>query len=320
MGLKIVGPFKRNLWVLAGCFVAVSGYAQTNSFPNSGNVGIGTTNPLSPLDIRKMRVADKAHVIFGSPTTALGEVASSLTFAGWGIMHSGFSWIPRTGPDGKLILSFGGSEAPELNTAAVTFMAKGNVGIAVSDPQHKLDVGGNLLLRNLTNQGGAGAVISFSSFGGFDPGPRIRSYLDYASGPQSSSRLILSSYNSGYEDELTLMQGKVGIGTLNPSDKLSVNGNIRAREIKVENGNWPDYVFEPSYKSASLMDIEQFIKENKHLPDIPSAKDVQKDGVNLGEMNAKLLKKIEEMTLYLIEQHKRLDKLQAEIDDLKKAD
>lgn len=101
--------------------------------------------------------------------------------------------------------------------------------------------------------------------------------------------------------------GNVGIGTLNPTEKLSVNGKIRAKEIKVEAAPWPDYVFAPSYKLPALKATEQFIKEHKHLPEIPSAIEVKKDGVNLGEMNAKLLKKIEELTLHLIDQNKRLD-------------
>lgn len=197
--------------------------------------------------------------------------------------------------------------------------ANGNVGIGTTNPLAPLDVSGNIILRNYQNVPGGGTSIYFTPYGDdYTHAPKIRSHLDYASGPESSSRLILSSYSNGYKDELTLMQGKVGIGTLNPTDKLSVNGNIRAREIKVDNGNWPDYVFEPSYVSSSLMDVERFIKENKHLPEMPSAKEVNENGVSLGEMNAKLLKKIEEMTLYMIEQHKRLDKLQAEVDELRK--
>lgn len=103
-----------------------------------------------------------------------------------------------------------------------------------------------------------------------------------------------------------LVFGDVGIGTDNPTDKLSVNGKIRAKEIKVETANWPDYVFEDEYKLKKLEEVEEFIKLNKHLPDIPSAKEAEENGINLGELNAKLLKKVEELTLHLIEKDKEI--------------
>lgn len=104
--------------------------------------------------------------------------------------------------------------------------------------------------------------------------------------------------------------GNVGIGTDSPREKLSVNGKVRAHEIKVETQNWPDFVFENSYTLPTLRDTESFIKENGHLPGIPSAKEVKKNGIDLGEMNAKLLQKIEELTLHLIEIEKKNDQLQ----------
>lgn len=98
--------------------------------------------------------------------------------------------------------------------------------------------------------------------------------------------------------------GNVGIGLSNPDSKLSVNGNIRAKEIKVEAANWPDYVFTDAYKLPALAEIEKHIKEKGHLPEIQSAAEVERNGVNLGEINAQLLKKIEELTLYLIQENK----------------
>ncbi len=105
--------------------------------------------------------------------------------------------------------------------------------------------------------------------------------------------------------------GFVGIGTATPKEKLSVNGKIRAKEIKVETANWPDYVFAEGYKVGTLEELESYIKANKHLPDMPSAKEVETKGVELGEMNKLLLKKVEELTLYLIEQNKRIENYQA---------
>lgn len=98
--------------------------------------------------------------------------------------------------------------------------------------------------------------------------------------------------------------GNVGIGTATPSNLLEVNGTIRSKEILVESANWPDYVFEENYNMQSLAEIEAFIKENKHLPGMPNKMEVEENGVSLGEMNRKLLEKVEELTLYLIEERK----------------
>lgn len=110
-------------------------------------------------------------------------------------------------------------------------------------------------------------------------------------------------------------KGNVGIGTgstaLNPLEKLAVNGLIHTKEVKVDLLNWPDYVFEPSYTLTPLHELEQKIITDKHLPEIPSAKDVEENGVLLGEMNKKLLQKVEELTLYMIQLNKEIELLKA---------
>jgi len=119
--------------------------------------------------------------------------------------------------------------------------------------------------------------------------------------------------------------GNVGIGTMPVSQfRLSVNGNIRTKELIVESG-WSDFVFEPDYKLPSLSEVEKHIMQHGHLKDIPSAKEVEENGVSVGEINKLLLQKIEELTLYMItadkqisEAKKRVSELEAEIEKLKK--
>ena len=103
--------------------------------------------------------------------------------------------------------------------------------------------------------------------------------------------------------------GNVGIGTDNPTYKLSVLGNIRSNEVVVETG-WADYVFDKKYILKPLGEVEKFIRENKHLPGIPSATEIQKNGLHLGDTQKMMMEKIEELTLYMIEANKKIEKLE----------
>ncbi|MNK17323.1 hypothetical protein D3C87_355100 [compost metagenome] len=114
-----------------------------------------------------------------------------------------------------------------------------------------------------------------------------------------------------------LPNGNMGIGTSNPQAKLSVDGNILAKEIKIKTDvSVPDYVFEPDYDLKSLAEIESYIKANKHLPEVPSAKEIQADGMDVAAMNLLLLKKVEEMTLHLIEKDKIINRIMERLEKL----
>ncbi|SHH88018.1 tail fiber protein [Flavobacterium defluvii] len=115
-----------------------------------------------------------------------------------------------------------------------------------------------------------------------------------------------------------LVMGNVGIGTTAPDEKLTVKGKIHTQEVKVDllGALVPDYVFENDYQLKTLEEVEKYIKENKHLPEIPSAQEIEKNGLMLAEMNMALLKKMEEMTLYMIEQNKKIEVLEKKIESI----
>ncbi len=104
--------------------------------------------------------------------------------------------------------------------------------------------------------------------------------------------------------------GKVGIGITTPDATLAVNGDIHTQEVRVDLNGWADFVFENNHNLPTLKEVELYIKDKGHLKDIPSAQEVAKNGILLGEMNTKLLQKIEELTLYIIEQEKRIETLE----------
>ncbi|MDN4167078.1 hypothetical protein QWY31_16325 [Cytophagales bacterium LB-30] len=161
---------------------------------------------------------------------------------------------------------------------------------------------------------------------------RLRSYLYYVTDSQAQQFFYgprIEEVN-GNETPLEALLGlgikegiannaiyptKVGINTTSASMgnfELAVNGTIRAKEVKVES-DWADFVFEPSYKLRPLSEVEVFIESKGHLPEIPSAAEVANNGVDLGAMDAKLLMKIEELTLYILEQEKRIKALEAKL-------
>lgn len=131
-----------------------------------------------------------------------------------------------------------------------------------------------------------------------------------------------SSYGKSYVDVqgagLRVTSGNVGIGTLNPDFKLTVNGKIKAEEIQVVVDVPADYVFEEDYNLKPLEEVEKFVKEHKHLPGMPDAQSLITNGWQVGEMNNKLLEKVEELTLYLIEIKKELDQVKKENTEMKR--
>jgi len=109
----------------------------------------------------------------------------------------------------------------------------------------------------------------------------------------------------------------VGIGTTNPDQKLTVKGKIHAEEVIVDlNVPVADYVFKPTYKLMPLPEVEQYVKNNSHLPEVPSATEISKNGLSMGEMQNKLLQKVEELTLYAIQQNKKIETLEKRINEL----
>lgn len=199
----------------------------------------------------------------------------------------------------------------------------GDVGINIDTPQAKLHVH-NGLIRVSGKNGSGGPMVQF----GGDPRTQSADWaIEYGFSTSKPALHGLNfwkpwgSNNPGNYFLFLADNGNVGIGTDNPgSFKLAVEGKIGAREIRVTAlAQWPDYVFEDSYKKETLKEVEQYIHKNKHLPGILSAEEIKKEGgVDLGAMQVKQMEKIEELYLYVISMNKEIESLKAENTDLKK--
>lgn len=195
------------------------------------------------------------------------------------------------------------------------FLNAAKVGIGTHAPQAKLHIpNGDIIVGGME---GITNTLNSSLF--------IKSRADNS----STYPLYVGKYNSGSDlfwvrgEGDAYLHGNVGIGTIlasNPNNyKLAVKGKIGAQEVQVENtsATWADYVFEKSYRLKPLSEVEAFINANKHLPEVPSKNEVEENGHKLGEMDVILLKKVEELTLYLIEANKQIEKLNKELQVLK---
>ncbi|WP_420385481.1 hypothetical protein [Roseivirga sp.] len=182
----------------------------------------------------------------------------------------------------------------------------GNVGIGTTSPNAKLEVTGATRINSTT------PVLHFLENDITDSNFQID-----VSGGNLNFRTNNDSFTNASTKMSILNNGNVGMGTTTPGEKLEVNGTIRSKKVKVEASGWPDYVFADNYQLPSLTDIENFIKTNGHLPEVPSAKEVTENGLDLGDMEATLLKKVEEMTLYMIEMKKEVEALKEENKTLK---
>ncbi|WP_192348475.1 TMF family protein [Algoriphagus sp. Y33] len=196
-----------------------------------------------------------------------------------------------------------------------TFPTTGNAGIGTLSPTSPLHVIGDIKLHGAVrvhssdgNQAGALMAIG-------DPTTQNGLQLDAHRG----SGYILFSTNSasGTREKMRIQNnGNVGIGTNNPTYKLSVNGTIKTQEVNVTTAGWADYVFTPEYQLMPLSELEAFIQRNGHLPDVPTEAEVMENGVNLAEMNVKLLEKVEELTLYVIELESKVENQESTIEKL----
>ena len=267
--------------------------------PN-GNLGVGTTTPMTKLDVNGSVKVDKVS----SPHTSLQighDVNDRIIADNYAAKNYGGGMFFRVTPDPSLNIGYNYIDVMSLSD-------KGNVGIGRLKPNSKLDVNGSVKFDQ-TSYAHTNLQI------GHDINDRI--FADNSITKNYGGGMFFRvtsdpSLNIGhnYIDVMMITdKGKVGIGTgITGNHKLAVEGSIGAREIKVEGSGWSDFVFAKEYKLPTLTQVEKHIKEKGHLQNIPSAAEVKKDGFFLGEMDAKLLQKIEELTLYTIQQEKQLKK------------
>lgn len=279
-------------------YLGANGNLNQLTLAANGYVGIGTPLPDTALRlIRDSGASNGANDLADFTHTSAGPGNAGIGLGYWANGSTRTAGFVRS--TGNLPLYLSSSAAvPQL-----VVDVSGNVGVGSTSPFFKFEVKNDnynairatgssansvgIYIQNTTASGRQWAMLS--SGGGPSPVGSYSIWDDTAQAP----RFVIDT------------TGNVGIGTTSPTQKLSVKGTIRAQEVIVDTG-WSDYVFDDDYELDTLSKTEAFVRSQKHLPGIPSAKEVSENGISVGEMQAKLLAKIEELTLHVIAQEKEL--------------
>lgn len=315
------------LTVLLVCGIYTTSFAQawypTQSgglavYPDTIKIGIGTSAPTESLHLVEgaIRLGRKPSIpgIFPPTWTAPAIKFGNSNNIQIGLLGSSFT---------STTLMF---QAPKFG------FLTGNVGIGTSAPQYKLDVNGKLFLRTVSTENGwaqsflqwpghkliMGSPAGNNSHvllelmpGGVDNSVNFSSFTMYtATGAnvQTAKVQFTTTDHCWFNND-----GYVGIGTSSPTHKLDVRGTIRANEVIVNIPSGADFVFSPDYSLKPLSEIRDYIAENQHLPEIPSAEEMEAGGVSISELQIQLLQKIEELTLYILQQEQRINEVEKRV-------
>ena len=320
------------IWLLLLCPYLPFSVSGNNTFPASGKVGVGTTAPQVYLDVE----ADTPQVRLGKPGQA-GRILFDRASDGLASGKIGFrdslesSLFDVFVQGGGGHLALGGQSKVSLYTGDVlgsaperlTILSDGKLGVGNPSPRYSMDVAGSDIRLKLAS--GNGIHLRTDSYGN----SYINNMNDFVSNGNTNNGFLkitaqtelsfaTGDAGSSGTSRMTILgsTGFIGIGTTAPDYMLDINGTARAKEVIVES-NWADFVFEPGYDLPSIEEVEAHIQSERRLPGMPSAEAVREHGVSIGETQTLLLQKVEELTLYLIEQEKQLEAQRKELEALK---
>lgn len=284
-----------------------------NSPTSNTNVGIGTNNPTAKLEVNGDAKASSLTLLGGLPngqtfSSSTDRSLKSLIFNAGTVISGSYRMFkyfdfPQSNFDAKPVFWFGLEDRSDYNRFQVAAATGGYTQLILSNKLQeefvKIYEDNNVAYMQL------GMTNSRVVIGGFSD-----------SANSLAHKLFVQGGSAKIEGNI-LTDANIGIGTSNFVDgsntyRLSVKGKIRAEEVKVYN-TWADYVFNPAYKLPTLKEVESYINKNGHLQNVPSAKEISENGLELGEMTKIQQEKIEELTLYLIQQNKEIEELKTQV-------
>jgi hypothetical protein len=323
-----------------------AGTDNTTIYHMNGNVGIATTTPQTQLQVNDgwQKIA-----IGGIPGPSRSILGWSASYIGFNIHGSGTDWITNTtgnSDGGSIIFADNYGNLKFANIKAIT--GGGGQSITASDLGGRVKmilnntgnvgIGGNPSLARTPlevsiwgDNNSVSTALTLSQMNSASPNNKAGVSLDFgitnnsvndaihgrisvketywSARPKMTFNLANGS-NVMTEYMVITYDGNVGIGQSNPANKLDVNGIAHAKEVRIDVTGWEDSVFDKDYSLLPLTDVEKFIEKHHHLPEIPGEPDMIENGLEVGAMNRLLVKKIEELTLYVIQQQKKITELE----------
>lgn len=300
-----------------------STFTEAMRITAAGKVGLGMNAPGAQLHINSINTTanTRGNVFISTSDAAAIDAGGQLSFGGsytgttqtyWAAIAGRKENATDTDYSGYLQFSTRKNAGNLLERMRVT--SDGNFGIGTTNPGLKTHIFGITGFPATTGTAQTGVLRL--------QGSSSQAVLDFGVNGASGSYLQATNQttlNATYPLLLNPNGGSVGIGTTDipVGHKLAVNGSVIATAVTVKVYNeWSDYVFDKDYKLPALSQVKDYIDKNHHLPDMPSAKEVKANGLNLGEINNILTKKVEELTLYLIDGEKREKDLRLQVDKL----
>lgn len=301
-----------------------------------GNIGVGTTSPQGLFDVNGSAYANTFSARQYLSAWVLDALpGDKFSYDNKDMPNYGITWVNDSWVGGAATQWISGNAGIKFFTQTQPRMVihyNGNVGIGTTSPAAFLDIGNpvpgtlSAVLGRLPegNSIGSGTYLGVRNLG-TNPVNTIsfalehkfygvaNSAINFHRGASMNGGFLSFATNDGTEKMRLDEGGNLCIGTTTAQSKLTVNGDVTAKKVRVTQQGWADYVFDSSYEIQSLQQVKNYIQNYKHLPGIPTAQQIEQSGLDMGEMLKLQQVKIEELTIHLINQENKNEELQSVI-------
>lgn len=294
------GQFSTGTWNNGHWVTAVGGVSHIFRVDNGSAIKFGRTNyPMYDSDISLSLMGNKRVGIHVSNPSHNFHVGTDMHFSNDKSIHN----LDR-------LIGYNDLRFQATSSSGVNMFLKSNgyFGIGTTNPSQRLDVNGAAVFNgDISIKSGQGRGIRFWNSDSYTINMGNASEFKY--GPVQDYSIKMNMNNDSNRGWTWGVDGQTPIAAIATNGNMQIAGTFTANRVTVNVGSFPDYVFEDGYKLLSLKEVEAYIKQHKHLPNIPAAQEIEQSGMDLAKINVLMMEKIEELTLHVIQLQKEIDQL-----------